>query len=144
MGECKAMRHCSPEQSKAYYAANRERIRAYQKSWYEKNKAKVSEKAREYRKAHKEQICIKSRKSHLKLKYCLSPQGYEQLLIQQESKCGICGISHYEVRYGLCVDHNHYNGKVRGLLCRNCNLLLGACKDKSSILWKAIKYLEAS
>ena len=44
----------------------------------------------------------------------------------------------------LVVDHCHATGKVRGLLCHNCNRALGLLKDKISVLKNAIQYLEGA
>ena len=52
----------------------------------------------------------------------------------------ICGGSCGSGRR-LAVDHNHTTGKVRGLLCSNCNTLLGKAKDNVNILQAAIDYL---
>ena len=41
----------------------------------------------------------------------------------------------------LCIDHNHVTGKVRGILCKSCNLLIGNAKDNVDILKSAIVYL---
>jgi hypothetical protein len=43
----------------------------------------------------------------------------------------------------LCVDHSHRTGKVRGLLCIECNTGLGRFEDKLQILINAIHYLKA-
>jgi hypothetical protein len=42
----------------------------------------------------------------------------------------------------LSVDHNHKTGKVRGLLCTNCNTGIGNLRDSVDLLKKAIQYLE--
>jgi hypothetical protein len=41
------------------------------------------------------------------------------------------------------TDHDHSTGKFRGVLCRDCNWMLGKAKDSSSILRKGAEYLEA-
>ncbi len=43
----------------------------------------------------------------------------------------------------MSVDHDHATGKNRGLLCTNCNKVLGHAKDDVTILRRAIAYLEA-
>lgn len=52
--------------------------------------------------------------------------------------CKICGKT--EGRF--CVDHDHKNGKTRGLLCDECNIGLGKFFDDTEIMKKAIAYLE--
>ncbi len=42
----------------------------------------------------------------------------------------------------LDVDHNHDTGKVRGILCRSCNLALGMFKDDKRLVRIALAYLE--
>lgn len=42
----------------------------------------------------------------------------------------------------LVVDHDHTTGKVRGLLCHNCNRALGLLQDNKSYLQSAINYLK--
>jgi hypothetical protein len=43
----------------------------------------------------------------------------------------------------LCVDHNHVTNKVRGLLCRACNLIVGNAGDDPVVLRNLADYLEA-
>ena len=56
--------------------------------------------------------------------------------------CMICGITEEELGRSLDVDHCHSSGKVRGLLCRNCNSGIGMLKDDVEIIKSAMKYLE--
>jgi hypothetical protein len=42
------------------------------------------------------------------------------------------------------VDHCHASGVVRGLLCGQCNILLGAAKDSIETLFAAADYLSAA
>lgn len=50
-----------------------------------------------------------------------------------------CAICKQETK--LVVDHDHASGKIRGMLCRYCNLGLGHFKDSSELLRAAAKYL---
>lgn len=59
------------------------------------------------------------------------------LLKEQNGACGICK----KEKKSLHVDHNHTTGKVRGLLCYNCNNGLGRFKDSIEFLYNAVKYL---
>jgi hypothetical protein len=65
---------------------------------------------------------------------------------EQGSLCAICEeegftmADHHKMK--LVVDHCHTTGKVRGLLCHNCNRALGLLKDNTERLKKAINYLE--
>ncbi len=79
---------------------------------------------------------------HLRLSYGMSLDDYYTLLKEQD---GICAICKKPNRNGarLCVDHNHRTGIVRGLLCTQCNVILGYIDDSPIILKGAIKYLES-
>lgn len=52
--------------------------------------------------------------------------------------CDICG--HRTTR--MAVDHDHETGKVRGLLCKECNWTLGLVNDDSNRLRKMADYLD--
>jgi hypothetical protein len=62
--------------------------------------------------------------------------------------CRICGEEERVLKNGggaarrLSVDHDHATGKVRGLLCRRCNGLLGLAYDSPRTLRQAAEYLE--
>lgn len=60
--------------------------------------------------------------------YGLQPGGYDMLLELQDGHCAICRRATGKTRR-LSVDHDHKTGKVRGLLCRPCNTLLGHLRD---------------
>lgn len=83
------------------------------------------------------------RKNKYKLKYGITIQDYESLLKKQNNRCKICDTPISELkRKHLDVDHNHITGKVRGLLCNNCNRGIGYFKDNINILRKVINYLK--
>lgn len=70
----------------------------------------------------------------------------EQWLAILKSQGGVCAICKEEckTRKGLCVDHDHDSGRVRGLLCMKCNAGLGMFRDNLDMLRSAVTYLESS
>lgn len=90
-------------------------------------------------------IIVKCWERRLKL-YGLDPDKYEKILESQNGVCAICGKPETsKTRNGIrkmSVDHNHQTGKVRSLLCRNCNMAIGNFKEDVEILKKAVAYLE--
>lgn len=77
-----------------------------------------------------------SRVSHLKRTYGITIAEYERMFEEQKGRCKICHSGE-----DLCVDHCHQTGKIRGLLCRDCNKALGIFKDSPTLLWSAVEYL---
>lgn len=63
------------------------------------------------------------------------------LVEAQRGRCAICSRTEAELGEQLCVDHCHDTGRVRGLLCRSCNLGIGYLKDNSERVWQAFAYL---
>ena len=85
-------------------------------------------------------ICIECTKyRHIEKKYGLSQEKYLSMLDAQNHSCAICGKEFIETP---SVDHNHANGKVRSILCNDCNAMLGYAYDNPSILRFGAEYLE--
>jgi hypothetical protein len=89
-------------------------------------------------------------KRNLWKEYRLTIDNYNELVLQQNNKCAICGKNESCTSNGskeikkLSVDHDHSNGKIRGLLCYKCNIALGFFDDNIDLLMKAIEYLKKS
>ena len=64
-----------------------------------------------------------------------------KMIIEQDYKCAICGCK-LDLKKNTHVDHNHDNGKVRGILCHSCNMGIGFFKDNTELLLKAVLYLQ--
>jgi len=79
----------------------------------------------------------KAHHRNLKTFYGITKQEYQEMCENQGGACACCGK-----RGKLNVDHCHKTGKVRGLLCTNCNFALGHCKDDPQILLNLIHFLE--
>ena len=81
--------------------------------------------------------------------YGICRDEYLDLLDKQNGKCAICGGEGFVMnkdrhKAKLVVDHDHATGKVRGLLCHNCNRALGLLHDNVEHFNVAIKYLEGA
>jgi broad specificity phosphatase PhoE len=61
---------------------------------------------------------------HLRRTYGITLEDYNRLLEEQGGVCAICKRAPSTNRV-LAVDHCHKTLKVRGLLCINCNRILG-------------------
>jgi hypothetical protein len=81
------------------------------------------------------------RNIRLKHRYGLQPYEYEEMLEAQEGCCDICGKHSSKFKIELSVDHCHVSGKVRSLLCSNCNTAIGLLKHDVDITRSAIAYL---
>lgn len=86
------------------------------------------------------------RKNNLKSQFSMTIDEYDELFKKCNNSCQICNIdaeSHYKKEgRNLCIDHDHKTGKIRGLLCNQCNSALGKFKDSEELLLKAINYLK--
>ena len=47
-----------------------------------------------------------------------------------------------DIETKACVDHNHTTGKIRQIVCNNCNAVLGYAREQVSVLQAAIEYLD--
>lgn len=88
---------------------------------------------------------IKDKNTKLKKAYGITLEEYEELLSKQNGKCAICSVDNNS-KYcnkprAFAVDHCHTTGKIRGLLCSDCNTGIGLFKDNTNLLHFAIKYL---
>lgn len=74
--------------------------------------------------------------------YGITLDQYEQMFLDQDGKCAICGQSEsHPEKKRLAVDHCHKTGKIRGLLCNKHNRILGTLGDSVEELERAIDYL---
>lgn len=78
----------------------------------------------------------RKQEARLKTLYGITKLEYDEMLTAQENCCVICGSDER-----LCVDHDHKTGKVRGILCVNCNSGLGSFFDSIDLMERAIHYL---
>ena len=128
--------------SKHCQRRNKERVQ-WERKYRKKNQKKLNDYNCNYARKHR----AVSYKWYLKNAYDLTTEQYQEMFKKQNGVCAICKKP--ETRKGrnsaillLSVDHNHKTKKVRGLLCQECNLLLGYSHDSIIILKEAIRYLK--
>lgn len=97
---------------------------------------------------HEKYSCpLKAKRQRLKRSYGLALDEFNKLYDSFEGQCHICKKKITRTGRGnnaAVVDHCHETGQVRGLLCSNCNFVLGHSKDDTEILANAIAYLTRS
>lgn len=98
-----------------------------------------NEKSKAWAASNKHKVKEHRRKTRLKTIYGMSLEDYQTMFDAQEGKCALCGEK--EEKKSLAVDHCHITGKIRALLCTNCNTILGKAHDNSSLLIKMADYL---
>lgn len=122
----------SKEAQRVYYHKNRERILLKRKSRKPRAICSEYDKYLDY---------------YYKSKYGILYSDYLVILNSQNGLCNICGLPETQVDTRrnkvkrLAVDHCHTTGKIRGLLCHECNTGLGKFKDNPELLNKAIQYI---
>lgn len=134
----------------------KEQIKKYNKEYFQRPeviaRAKIrnsqrKNKRKEYKKTEKGRIAENryrnkayqnNKHKRLFLRYGITQEQYDSMLILQG---GVCAICKQKPKSSFHLDHCHSTGKVRGILCSNCNMALGLLKDNTTFLQKAIEYL---
>lgn len=99
--------------------------------------------ASEWRKRHPEKRSETSKRSSKMWRfanlYHITLEQYEKMWVSQGGVCILpsCG------RPIDAIDHCHATGKIRGLMCRQCNSALGFFRDSVQLVREALAYLEA-
>lgn len=77
----------------------------------------------------------------LQRSYGITISKRDEMLQSQQGRCAICRID-ISAKSAANVDHDHFTGKVRELLCSNCNVALGLFIDSPNLLRAAADYLD--
>jgi hypothetical protein len=88
-----------------------------------------------------EKVAEEKLRCHLRAAYGITLEQYRAMAILQQNRCAICNRLPKQNR--LDVDHDHTTGKIRKLLCRPCNQMLGFSSDNAQILITAAAYLDS-
>lgn len=114
---------CARIQARDHHKNNLVRRHAVQNTWRRNNPDKIRE--------------IGWRKKGINIEL---PE-YNERFLNQFGKCAICQRPQTDFTRAFSPDHDHKTGKIRGLLCGNCNTGIGQFKDDPVLLENAIQYL---
>lgn len=109
---------------------------------------------RTYRNNHPDTV----RRANLWRLYRMRPEQYDALRAEQDFRCAACGIHEDGIDvskvggrrradgeraqvFALQVDHCHATDKIRGLLCPECNKLIGLARESIAVLNGCATYL---
>jgi hypothetical protein len=137
---------------------NPERYREYERAYREKNWDRMREMERKYREEHREQLRAKSkayyerhreeirakenernRRTWLQRNYGITREKWNEIFERQGRKCAVCRTSKFS--QFPHTDHCHKAGHIRGILCKDCNLMIGLARNSTRVLRAAAKYL---
>lgn len=129
-GLSNACKSCWAKRSAEYRKKEPEKAKASVRACWETNR-------KAYYNSHNDNMLMK--------KYNLTRDQYNKLLDDTNGVCPICLSEFGDKAYTKpVVDHCHTTGKTRGIICRQCNIGLGAFKDNPISLEQAIKYLRVN
>lgn len=106
----------------------------------------------EYEHGSRRRVARRERVAGRLKKHGLTPHDLANMMDQQQHRCAICSVEFCEEassvgfkgvkQYSMTVDHDHTTGKVRQLLCSQCNTGIGKLREDPWVLHRAIAYIE--
>jgi hypothetical protein len=112
------------------------------KRWRLRNPEKVKESGKKWRDENREYNIGRQRAYQLKSKYNMTEDDYNIMYTAQEGRCAICSTDTPTGKWKVfAIDHCHESGKIRGLLCNECNRGMGLLKDSVAIVKATLQYL---
>lgn len=140
-GRCKL---CEIEDRKIYLTPEKiEMGRITSRKWLFKNREEARRKQIIWCEKNKERRRNWQRKNQLKIRYGITQEQYNQMLIDQNYKCKICFSNNPgNNSKNFYVDHCHKTNIIRGLLCVHCNMAIGQFNDNFENIKRASYYVE--
>lgn len=112
---------------------------ATNKAWLDGDEA-TRERAYETNRQWRARNTDNRRAYSLRVNYGITVTEYDDMFEQQSGVCAIC-LESCKTGKRLAVDHDHATGKVRGLLCTRCNVLIAMGRDSEELIYRAMRYL---
>lgn len=134
---------CGVEKSSANFAQSPRRHDGFS-AWCRKCHAEYHD--GRYSGRVRQKIIDRAREAHLLKNFNMTPEQWDAKCREQGYVCAICKNPETKLaKHGgikrLSVDHDHNTGKVRGLLCHDCNLMVFWIETRLHLIPEMKKYL---
>ncbi|MFI1194033.1 endonuclease VII domain-containing protein [Micromonospora sp. NPDC020750] len=140
---------CASEKDKEYRAKHHALVLAGKKATYRRNPEQIRAKNEQWKARNPERHKYLVRRSWLKQIYGITHEQYDALMEAQGGACAICNNPSGGTRLAIDHDHSCCPGKkscgqcIRGLLCMNCNRLLGWFDNRREVITDYVNRYEA-
>ena len=152
-------KECLKITQKAWSVENRERLKKYSAGYYQENIIKRHEVAASNYRKNKVAILQKQKRARSNGNHpsrerewaqygIVNPNGtrftiqdYDKSFRAQGGLCAGCMRPQSKFKKRLYADHDHLTGFFRGLLCFQCNFILGLCHDDETVLANLVEYV---
>ncbi len=109
----------------------------------EMNPEEVAKYQKVYRETNAETLRAYGIARHYRDNYGMTIEQRDEMLVSQGGACAICSVQiAFDKNRSAHVDHCHATGKVRAILCKDCNPGLGWFRDSPELLRAAAAYIE--
>lgn len=140
-----AWRKANPEEVRAETAAYQQAHPGKARAWAVNHPEKAKQLIAAWNKAHPGYASARARQRN----YGMTQAEYDAMLEKQHGKCACCGRSNSGSAMNggyapLFVDHDHKTGKIRGLLCHQCNIALGMLGDSQERIEQLLTYIRTN
>lgn len=122
----------------SYYVRNKDKVDAKNKAWANANRERLKLYRRKYDAENRERREQLAKESYLRRKYGLTLEKLKEMLEKQNNKCANIGCPDKATD----IDHNHITGKIREMLCHNCNTALGMLREDAERIMGLFNYAE--
>jgi hypothetical protein len=134
--DCKS---CNLAEKKKRYDADPQAHIDRVRRWQQENSERLNAYRRERRGLP--EVKRRDRDSYYRRKYGKTADEIDEIVELQGGRCLICKCELPERLASRHLDHDHETGKIRGVLCIDCNHGLGKFRDEPDLLLRAVVYL---
>lgn len=137
--EQKASRKIS--QDKYYFSPeNRAKRLATRRLWAARNRDQTNAKMKAWRETNREHSQAYTKRYMLNWQYGITPEDLQAMKDACGNRCQACGKDFDSNTKHIHIDHDHETGKIRGMICLNCNSAEGHLKTAENA-WLMYQYM---